>query len=115
MKNFNKVIVAMMIMAITSVSAMANSNVDKKPGKDKDKVELRIADKKNYKKVVKQAKIKAVTFKVSRKAASTKNVERAALAVRGVKSADYNRRTGKITVKYDANKTSVSAIKRAVN
>jgi copper chaperone CopZ len=38
-----------------------------------------------------------------------------AMAVRGVKDAKYNRRSGKITVKYDANKTSVRSIKHAVN
>ena len=45
MKKINKVIAAMMIMAITSVPALANNKVDKKPGKDKDKVEMRIFDK----------------------------------------------------------------------
>ena len=38
-----------------------------------------------------------------------------AMAVRGVKDAKYSRRSGKITVKYDANKTSVRSIKHAVN
>ena len=46
MKKINKVIAAMMIMAITSVPALANNKVDKKPVKDKDKMEMRIFDKK---------------------------------------------------------------------
>ncbi len=116
MKKFNKVIVAMVIMAITSVPAMANGSVDKKPGKDKDKVEMRISDKKNSgKSYAYHADIKTVTFKVSKKAASHKNVVAKAMAVRGVKDASYNRWSGKITVKYDANKTSVRSIKNAVN
>ena len=116
MKKINKVIAAMMIMAITSVPAMANNKVDKKPGKDKDKVEMRIFDKKkSYNHHAYRADIKTVTFKVNKKAARHKNVEAMAMAVRGVKDASYNRRNGKITVKYDANKTSVRSIKHAVN
>ena len=114
MKKINKVIAAMMIMAITSVPALANNKVDKKPGKDKDKVEMRILDKKkSYNHHAYRADIKTVTFKVNKKAARHKNVE--AMAVRGVKDASDNRRSGKITVKYDANKTSVRTIKYAVN
>ena len=116
MKKINKVIAAMMIMAITSVTAMANNKVDKKPGKEKDKVEMRIFDKKkSAKPYAYRADIKTVTFKVNKKAARHKNVEAMAMAVRGVKDARYNRRSGKITVKYDANKTSVRTIKHAVN
>ncbi len=115
MKNINKVIAAMMIMAITSIPAMASSNVDKKPRKDKDKIEMGISYDKKYKKShAHYANIKTVTFKVSRKAAYRKNVEAAAMAVRGVKYAEYNRHSGKITVKYDANKTKVNTIKKAV-
>ena len=114
MKKINKVIAAMMIMAITSVPAMANNKVDKKPGKDK--VEMRFFDKKkSAKHYAYRADIKTVTFKVNKKAAHHKNVEAMAMAVRGVKDANYNRRSGKITVKYDANKTSVRSIKHAVN
>lgn len=116
MKKINKVIAAMMIMAITSVPAMANNKVDKKPGMGKDKVEVRLSDKKvGYKPYAYQADIKTVTFKVNKKAARHENVEAMAMAVRGVKYANYNRRSGKITVKYDANKTSVRSIKHAVN
>ena len=114
MKKINKVIAAMMIMAITSVPAMANNKVDKKPGKDK--VEMRFFDKKkSAKPYAYRADIKTVTFKVNKKAARHKNVEAMAMAVRGVKDANYNCRSGKITVKYDANKTSVRSIKHAVN
>ncbi|MCR4852202.1 MAG: hypothetical protein K5893_01245 [Prevotella sp.] len=114
MKKMNKVIAAMMIMAITSVPAMASNNVDKKPGKDKDRIEVRVNDKKNnHKKSFHRADIKTVTFKVSKKA-NHRYAEAKAMSVRGVKSANYNRRSGKITVKYDANKTSVRTIKRAV-
>ncbi len=116
MKKFNKVIAAMMIMAITSIPAMASSSVDKKPGKDKDKIELKVIDKKSVSKLnTHHANIKTVTFKVSKKAAIHKNIEATALAVRGVKSAEYNHRSGKITVKYDADKTTVNKIKNAVN
>ena len=83
MKKINKVIAAMMIMAITSVPAMANNKVDKKPGKDKDKVEMRIFDKKkSYNHHAYRADIKTVTFKVNNKAARHKNVEAMAMAVR---------------------------------
>ena len=114
MKKINKVIAAMMIMAITSVPAMASNKVDKKP--DKDKMEMRLFDKKkSFNHHAYRADIKTVTFKVNKKAARHKNVEAMAMAVRGVKDANYNRRSGKITVKYDANKTSVRSIKHAVN
>ena len=88
----------------------------KKPGKGKDKVEMRLFDKKkSCNHYAYRADIKTVTFKVNKKAARHKNVEAMAMAVRGVKDANYNRRSGKITVKYDANKTSVRSIKHAVN
>ncbi len=116
MKNFNKVIAAMMIMAITSAPAMAKSNVDKKPDKDKDKIEMSLMDKKGPRKhYTNHANIKTATFKVSRKAANHRNVEAAAMSVRGVKFANYNHHTGRMIVKYDANKTSMRIIKRAVN
>ena len=116
MKKINKVIATMMIMAITSVPAMANNKVDKKPGKDKDKGEMRFTDKKkSYNHYAYRADIKTVIFKVNKKAARHKNVEAVAMAVHGVKDANYNRRSGKITVKYDANRTSVRTIKHAVN
>lgn len=103
----------MMIMAITPVPAMAGNKVDKMPGKDK--VEMRFTDKKkSYIPYAYRADIKTVTFKVSKKAAHHKNVEAMAMAVRGVKDAKYNRRSCKLTVKYDANKTSVRSIKHAV-
>lgn len=105
----------MMFMAITSVPAMANNKVDKKPGKDKDKEEMRLFDKKSVKPYAYHADIKTVTFKVNKKAARHKNVEAMAMAVHGVKDASYNRKNGKITVKYDANKTTVRSIKHAVN
>ena len=115
MKKINKVIATMMIMAITSVPAMANNKVDKKPGKDKDKVEMRFTDKKkSYNHYAYRADIKTVTFKVNKKAAHHKNVEAIAMAVRGMKDAKYNRRSGNISVKYDANKTSARSIKHAV-
>ena len=116
MKKINKVIATMMIMAITSVPAMANDKVDKKPVKGKDKVEMRLYDKKKgYNHNAYHADIKTVTFKVDKKAARHKNVEAMAMAVRGVKEANYNPRSGKITVKYDANRTSVRSIKHAVS
>ena len=66
MKKINKVIAAMMIMAITSVPALANNKVDKKPGKDKDKMEMRLFDKKkSFNHHAYRADIKTVTFKVS--------------------------------------------------
>ena len=106
----------MMIMAIISVPEMASNKFDKKPGKDKDKVEMRLLDKKkSYNHYAYRADIKTVTFKVNKKTARHKNVEAMAMAVRGVKDANYNRRSGKITVRYDANKTSVRSIKHAVN
>ena len=114
MKNITKVIVAMMIMAITSIPAMANSNVDKKPDRDKDKVEMRMMDKKHHKVYAHNARIKTVMIKINKKDLRRKHVTDAAMSVRGVKDAKFNRKTGKLFVKYDANRTSVKAIKHAV-
>lgn len=118
MKKMNKVIAAIMIMAITTVPAMAGGNVDKNARPDKK--EMRMTDRKHDKKVTNHRDrhapiIEVTTFKVSQKAARHKNVVAAAKAVYGVKDVKLNRHNGMITVTYDVKKTTPQRIKAAVN
>jgi hypothetical protein len=118
MKKMNKVIVAMMIMAITAIPAMAGGNVDKNTRPDKK--EMRMTDHKRNKKVSNHKDchmptIEVFSFKVSQRAARHKNVVAAAKAVHGVKEVKLNRHNGMMTVTYDAKKTTPQRIKAAVN
>ena len=118
MKKMNKVIAAIMIMAITTVPAMAGGNVDKNARPDKK--EMRMTDHKQDKKGYDHrdrhaSTIEVITFKVSQRAARHKNVVAAAKAVHGVKDVKLNRHNGMITVTYDAKKTTPQRIKAAVN
>ena len=130
MKTMNKVIAAMMMMAITTtMPAMAgmNNHNDKK-----DKVgavnigkkdsHLDKVDKKTmvctsrpthfdaHKKNTYRPDMKTYTFKVSRHDSHKKVVAKVE-NMKGVKEAKWNPRTREVTVIYDANVTSVRNIK----
>ena len=118
-----KVIVAMMIMAITTAPVFAGNNVDRntkpdkkemtdrKPGKNNKK-----ADKKTYKNHDRHAAaIEVISFKVSHKASKKKNIVAKVEAIHGVKEVKWNPRTSMMTVTYDAHKTSSRTIKAAVH
>ena len=118
MKTMYKMIVAMMIMAITAAPAIAANKVDR--DNRSDRKEMRMTDCKNDKKVDKKhdrhsASLEMFTFKVSHKASKKKNVVAAAKAIHGVKDVKWNPRTSMMTVTYDAHKTSARSIKAAVN
>jgi len=117
MKKMNKVIAAMMVMALTTTTARASNNVDKnaRPGKK----EMRMADKRYDRGTDwhNDRQVKALdvtTFKVSAKAARQKNVVAVANAIYGVKNVRWNPRTGVMTVTYDAYITSARKIKMMV-
>ena len=126
MKKMNKVIAAMMMMAITfAMPAMAGNH--KKPnnhGKN-DKVVVVNNDKKasHFDKVDKRTShfdahkthayrpdVKACTFKVSRHDSHKKVVAKVE-NMKGVMDTKWNPRTRELTVRYDANKTSARNIK----
>ena len=125
MKMMNKVIVAMIAMAVTfAMPAMAgNKNHNGK----KDKV-VAVNNKKVshfYKKVDKKTAhfdahkhayrpdVKTCTFKVSRHD-SHKRVVAKVEDMKGVMDTNWNPRTRELTVRYDANKTSARSIKHFV-
>ena len=123
MKTMYKVIVAMMIMVITTAPVFAGNNVDRnakpvkkemtdrKPGKNDKNV-----DKKTYKNHDRHAAaIEVISFKVSHKASKKKNIVAKVEAIHGVKEVKWNPRTSMMTVTYDAHKTSSRTIKAAVN
>lgn len=113
-----KVIVAMMMMAITAAPAIAGTNVDRNARPVKK--EMRTTDRRHYKNMGKHrdrhiGAIEVVTFKVSNKASRTKNVVATARAIYGVKDVKFNPRNGMMTVTYDSYKTSARRIKAIVN
>ena len=125
MKKMNKVIVAMMTMAITfAMPAMAgnknHTNNDKK-GKvvavnnhksdsHFDKVDKKTAHFDAHKKNAYRPDMKTYTFKLSRHDSHKKVVAKVE-NMKGVKEAKWNPRTREVTVIYDANVTSVRNIK----
>ena len=116
-----KVIVAMMIMVITTAPVFAGTNVDRKPHPDKKEMWMTYSkhDKKFDKKADKYhnrhaAAIEMLSFKVSHKASKKRNFVSKVEAIHGVKEVNWNPRTNMMTVTYDANKTSARAIKAAV-
>ena len=120
MKTMYKVIVAMMIMAITTAPVFAGNNVDRKPNPAKKEMRMTDRNHKNDKKMDKKRDrhapvIEVTTFKVSHKASKKKNVVAVAKAIHGVKDVKWNPRTSMMTVTYDAHKTSARSIKAAVN
>ena len=133
MKKMNKVIAAMMMMAITfAMPAMAGNH--KKPnnhGKN-DKVVVVNNDKKasHFDKVDKKTShfdthkthayrpdVKTTTIKVSRhdshktKVSTIRQVVAKVENMKGVMDTKWNPRTRELTVRYDANKTSARTIK----
>ena len=130
MKTLNKVIAAMMMMAITTaMPAMAgnknhNDKKDKVVAVNNDKKESHFdkVDKKTtvstsrpthfdaHKKNTYRPDIKTYTFKVSRHDSHKKVVAKVE-NMKGVKEAKWNPRTREVTVIYDANVTSARNIK----
>ena len=118
----NKVIAAMMMMAITTMPAMAGNkhHNDKKDkvvavnnGKKEshfDKVYKKITHFDAHKKNTYRPDIKTYTFKVSRHDSHKKIVAKVE-NMKGVKEAKWNPRTREVTVIYDANVTSVRNIR----
>ena len=118
----NKVIAAMMMMAITTMPAMAGNkhHNDKKDkvvavnnGKKEshfDKVDKKTTHFDAHKKSTYRPDIKTYTFKVSRHDSHKKVVAKVE-NMKGVKEAKWNPRTREVTVIYDANVTSVRNIK----
>ena len=135
MKTMNKVIAAMMMMAITTaMPAMAgNKNHTNNDKKDKvvavnngkkeshfDKVDKKTTVSTSrpthfntHKKNTYRPDVKTYTFKVSRHD-SYKKVVAKAERIDGVMDAKWNARTREVTIRYDANKTSVKYIKHSV-
>jgi len=128
MKKMNKVIVAMMAMAITfAMPAMAgNKNHTNNAKKDKvvavnnhksdshfNKVDKKTAHFDAHKKNAYRPGMKTYTFKVSRHDSHKKVVAKVE-NMKGVKEAKWNPRTREVTVIYDANVTSARNIKHFV-
>ena len=135
MKKMNKVIAAMMMMAITfAMPAMAGNKKPNNHGKN-DKVVIVNNDKKasHFDKVDKKTShfdthkthayrpdVKTCTIKVSRhdshktKVSTIRQVVAKAENIKGVMDTNWNPRTRELTVSYDANKTSAHNIKHFV-
>ena len=135
MKKMNKVIAAMMMMAITfAMPAMAGNKKSNNHGKN-DKVVVVNNDKKasHFDKVDKKTTVstsrsshfdthkthayrpdvKTCTIKVSRHDSHKKVVAKVE-NMKGVMDTNWNPRTRELTVRYDANKTSARSIKHFV-
>ena len=128
MKTMNKVIAAMMMMALTTtMPAMAgnknprNDRNDKKTtvvvvnNKNKgashfDKVDKALSHNNTHKGNVYRPDVKTCTFKVSRHENYKKIVAKAE-NMKGVIDAKWNPRTREVTVRYDAKVTSARNIK----
>ncbi len=125
MKKMNKMMIAMMMIGIsTAMPAMAGN---KKHNNDKvTKVVVVNSDKNfhvskvdrctahfSHKKPVCRPEVKSCTFRVSRHAARH-NVIAKAESIHGVMNAYWNPRTREITVRYDARVTTAGHIMRRV-
>ena len=139
MKTMNKVIAAMMLMAITTaMPAMAgnksnhhiatphsdrwseNDRNDKavvvnnhKPNSNFDRNEKTLPHLSAHKKNVYRPDVKTCTIKVSRHD-SHKKVAAKVENMKGVMDTNWNPRTRELTVRYDANKTSARNIKHSM-
>ena len=128
MKKFNKVIAAMMLMAITTaMPAMAgnksnhhNDRNDKavvvnnhKNDSHFDRNEKTLPHLSAHKKNAYRPDVKTTTIKVSRHN-SYKKVAAKVENMKGVMDTNWNPRTRELTVRYDANKTSARNIKHFV-
>ena len=122
----NKVIAAMMMMAITTAMPAMAGNKNHNDKKDKvvavnngkkeshfDKVDKKTTHFDTHKKNTYRPNMKTYTFKVSRHD-SYKKVVAKAERIDGVMDAKWNARTREVTIRYDANKTSVKYIKHTV-
>ena len=122
MKTMNKVIAAMMMMAITTAMPAMAGNKNHNDKKDKvvvvnnkkdshfDKVDKKTTHFDAHKKNTYRPDIKTYTFKVSRHNSHKKVVAKVE-NMKGVKETKWNPRTREVTVIYDANVTSVRNIK----
>ena len=123
MKTMNKVIAAMMMVAITTAMPAMAGNKNHNDKKDKvvavnngkkeshfDKVDKMTAHFDAHKKNAYRPDIKTYTFKVSRHDSHKKVVAKVE-NMKGVKEAKWNPRTREVTVFYDANVTSARNIK----
>ena len=123
MKTLNKVIAAMMMMAITTAMPAMAGNKNHNDKKDKvvavnngkkeshfDKVDKKTTHFDAHKKNTYRPDMKTFTFKVSRHD-SPKKVVAKIENMKGVKEAKWNPRTREVTVIYDANVTTVRNIK----
>jgi len=123
MKTMNKVIAAMMLMAITTaMPAMAgnkhNNNNDKKfvvvnnhkSESHFDKVDKALSHNDAHKKNVYRPDVKTCTIKVSRHD-SYKKVVAKVENMKGVMDTNWNPRTRELTVRYDSEVTSARNIK----
>ena len=126
MKTMNKVIAAMMLMAITTaMPAMAgnkhHNNNDKKVvvvnnykgGSHFDKVDKALSHNDVHKKNAYRPDVKTTTIKVSRHDSHKKVVAKVE-NMKGVMDTNWNPRTRELTIRYDANKTSARNIKHFV-
>ena len=128
MKTMNKVIAAMMLMAITTaMPAMAgnksNRNNDRKdkavvvnnhkPYSNFDRNEKTLPHLNAHKKNAYRPDVKTCTVKVSRHESHKKVVAKVE-NMKGVMDTNWNPRTRELTVSYDANKTSARNIKHFV-
>ena len=115
MKMMNKVIAAMMIMAITSAMPVMAGNKKHYNGKN-NKVVV-VVDKKtthfNAHKHVYRPDVKVCTFRVSRYDSHMKAVAKAE-HMKGVMNTKWNPRTRELTVIYDAKVTSARHIMHSV-
>ena len=130
MKTTNKVIAAIMMMAITTAMPAMAGNKNHNDKKDKvvavnhkttvstsrqkdshfDKVDKKTTHFDAHKKNAYRPDMKTYTFKVSRHDSHKKVVAKVE-NMKGVKEAKWNPRTREVTVIYDANVTSVRNIK----
>ena len=127
MKTMNKVIAAMMLMAITTAMPAMAGNKNHNNGKnDKavvvnnhkseshfDKVDKALSHNDVHKKNAYRPDVKTTTIKVSRHD-SYKKVVAKVENMKGVMDTNWNPRTRELTVRYDANKTSARNIKHFV-
>jgi hypothetical protein len=127
MKTMNKVIAAMMLMAITTAMPAMAGNKNNNHGKnDKvvvvnnhkseshfDKVDKALSHNDAHKKNVYRPDVKTCTIKVSRHDSHKKVVAKVE-NMKGVMDTNWNPRTRELTVRYDANNTSARNIKHFV-
>ena len=127
MKKFNKVIAAMMLMAITTAMPAMAGNKNHHNGKnDKavvvnnhkseshfDKVDKALSHNDVHKTHAYRPDVKTTTIKVSRHDSHKKVIAKVE-NMKGVMDTNWNSRTRELTIRYDANKTSARNIKHFV-